>query len=401
MFILSVSLVIFVASLVALFSRMSMSMVEHFNGADLRLQSEDPEAQGLKAELGGVRGIERVSEVRFLRSRSSGGLAYDVVLSDLVGMKHLWLAPFGVDADLPRVLFTNHVRYAEGRPGALERVASYRAEGPRAGQDPAPVLLSLAAARFLNARAGETVQLAFHLGAERRAARFRVEAVCETLPGFDNFRGRVANAIGSGLLMPMTSFLELTRGAPTEAVLVRYFLKAGSPDAQREAARVLRDRFDLRFRFGVKAAAEQKLEARVMYWTTQVFFGLLLAVAVAISVFALVASMATAALERRWETGMLKALGLRRSQLFRMFLAEALGLTLSAGAAGGVTGFLLAWLFVLEAGMLAEVPVVFTLPYLTFLATFVISVAAGAVAAHLPTRRLLRKPAAEILRLEA
>jgi hypothetical protein len=42
--------------------------------------------------------------------------------------------------------------------------------------------------------------------------------------------------------------------------------------------------------------------------------------------------------------------------------------------------------------------VVFTMPYVTFLATFVISVAAGAVAAHLPTRGLLRKPAAEILR---
>ena len=38
------------------------------------------------------------------------------------------------------------------------------------------------------------------------------------------------------------------------------------------------------------------------------------------------------------------------------------------------------------------------MPYVTFLATFVISVVAGAVAAHLPTRRLLQKPVAEILR---
>jgi len=60
------------------------------------------------------------------------------------------------------------------------------------------------------------------------------------------------------------------------------------------------ERFDLRFRFGVRSAAEQKREARVVYWTTQVFFGLLLAVAVVISVFALIASMATAVIERRW-----------------------------------------------------------------------------------------------------
>ena len=95
---------------------------------------------------------------------------------------------------------------------------------------------------------------------------------------------------------------------------------------------------------------------------------------------------------------MLRALGLRRSQLFRMFLGEALGLTLSAGVAGGAIGFVLAWLFVLEAGRLAEVPVVFTMPYVTFLATLAISVVAGAVAAYLPTRTLLRKSPADILR---
>jgi len=401
MFILSVSLVIFVASLVVLFSRMSMTLVEHFNGADLRLQSDDSGALGLKTDLEGVNGVERVSEVHLLRSRTERGTAYDVVLSDLVGMKHVWLVPFGVDAELPRVLYTNHIRYADGGPEALHRVANYQPASGEAGNtnDNPPVVLSLAAARFLDVRAGDLVQLAFHLGPDRRTSRFRVEAICETLAGFDNFRSRVANAIGSGLLMPMSSFRHLTRDAPEEARLVRYFVKVGGDEAvQKAAATEIRDRFGLRFRFGVRSAAEQKREAQVVYWTTQVFFGLLLAVAVLIAVFALIASMATAVIERRWEMGVLRALGLRRSQLFRMFLAEALGVTLSAGVAGGVIGFALAWLFVLEAGSLAELPVVFTLPYVTFFATFAISVLAGAVAAHLPTRRLLRKPPAEILR---
>lgn len=402
MFILSVSLVIFVASLVVLFSRMSMTMVEHFNGADIRLQSDDAGALGMKAELAAVKGVERVSEVRVLRSRTEVGTAYDVVLSDLVGMKQLWLVPFGVDVDLPRVLYTNHIRYADGGLEGLLRVANYQPAPGEAGStnEIPPVVLSLAAARFLDVRAGDLVELAFHLGPDRRTGRFRVAAICETLAGFENFRSRVANAIGSGMLMPMSSFQRLSGDAPAEARMVRYFLKvAGDEAAQRAAASEIRDRFDLRFRFGVRSAAERKREAQVVYWTTQVFFGLLLAVAVVISVFALIASMATAVIERRWEMGMLRALGLRRSQLFRMFLGEALGLTLSAGVAGGGIGFVLAWLFVLEAGSLAEIPVVFTMPYVTFLATFAISVAAGAVAAHLPTRRLLQKPAAEILRL--
>jgi ABC-type antimicrobial peptide transport system permease subunit len=75
-------------------------------------------------------------------------------------------------------------------------------------------------------------------------------------------------------------------------------------------------------------------------------------------------------------------------------------LTLSAGLVGGGIGFSLAYLFVMQAAALMEVPVVFTLPYLTFVATFALSLGAGVLAAYLPTRRLLRRPAAEILRAD-
>ncbi len=86
--------------------------------------------------------------------------------------------------------------------------------------------------------------------------------------------------------------------------------------------------------------------------------------------------------------------------VLRVSRMEAVVLTLAAGLSGGVIGFTLAYLFVLEAAVLMEIPLVFTMPYVTFLATFAISLLAGAAAAYLPTRRLLRKPAAEILRLQ-
>ena len=40
------------------------------------------------------------------------------------------------------------------------------------------------------------------------------------------------------------------------------------------------------------------------------------------------------------------------------------------------------------------------MPYVTFLVTFGVSLLAGALAAHLPTRRMLHRPAAEILRMQ-
>jgi putative ABC transport system permease protein len=402
LFTLSVSLVIFIASLVALFSRTSLAMVEHSLGADIRIQATQAGAETLKADLRRTTGVEAVSEVQFLRSRSELGIAYDVVISDLVGLKHLWIVPFGVDADLAKVVYTNQVSYAAGSLAALSELARQEAGGggttPPTNHVP-PLVLSLSAARFLDVSAGDVVQLSFHMGAQRSDARFRVQAVCGAMPGFENFRARVANAVGSGALISLADFKAMTRSAPAEAILALYLVKArGDEKAQQAVARSIRDAFDVRYRFGVRCAAEQKEQARVFYWATQVFFGLLLGVAVVIAVFALIAATASSVIERRWEIGILKALGWRRRQLSRLFLAEAVCLTLSAGIAGGMIGFTLAYLFVLQAGVLMELATVFTMPYVTFLAAFAISVLAGALAAFLPTHNLLRKTPAEIMR---
>jgi ABC-type antimicrobial peptide transport system permease subunit len=61
-------------------------------------------------------------------------------------------------------------------------------------------------------------------------------------------------------------------------------------------------------------------------------------------------------------------------------------------------GFLLAWLFILQAAALMEVPAVFAPPWLTFAATFAICGAAGWIASWVPLRGLLKRPVAEILR---
>jgi len=163
----------------------------------------------------------------------------------------------------------------------------------------------------------------FRLGSERSDARFRVAAICSALPGFRNFGPRGSGG-GIGPADVAGEFYHHDPdgsggGFPVDLPGVGFRQRL----SQKEVARKIREEFDVRYRFGVSSTAEQKQEARVLYWATQVLFGALLAVAVVIAVFALIASMASTVLERRREIGVLKSLGLRRYQLFRLFLGEA------------------------------------------------------------------------------
>ena len=66
-------------------------------------------------------------------------------------------------------------------------------------------------------------------------ARFRVAAVCSALPGFRNFRGRVALAVGSGLLMSLENFEIMTRSAPAEAFQGIYFIQGKGDEKAHQA----------------------------------------------------------------------------------------------------------------------------------------------------------------------
>jgi hypothetical protein len=391
MFALSVSFVLFLSSLVALFSRTSLSFIERKVGSDLRLSMHDPNENGLDGEIRGTPGVEKVATALHLRGRSAEGIAYDVVASDLVGMKHLWVVPFGVDPGLVDTMNPALVQFDEGELGSFQLLSDDQGQG-----DTAPTIVSLSMARHLDVRKGSLINLSFRLGSERSDLRVRVAAVVSSLPGFPNFRARAGNAQGSGLLLSRRAFDRMTASAPREAF--DGFALVRTQGGGKKAAAALRDRLALQHRLGVECAEEEKHEAVVLYWATQILFAMLLGVAVTIALFGLVASMATAVIERRWEVGVLKAVGLRRGHLFRMFAAEAVTLTVSSGLLGGGMGFLLAWLFVVQAALLMEIPVAFAPPWLTFAATFAVCGLAGLAASWLPTRRILRKPVAEILR---
>src|SRR6185436_12071443 len=243
MFALSVSFVLFLSSLVALFSRTSLSFIERKVGSDLRISLHDPKEEDVDGDLRKTDGVVQVATAVHLRGRSAEGIAYDVVASDLVGMKHLWIVPFGVDPALAETMDPSMIQFHEGEIGSFQLVKDDQGES-----ESAPAIVSLSMARHLDVGKGSLLHLSFRLGSERSDIRVRIEAVVSSLPGFPNFRARAGNAQGSGLLLSRRTFDRMTKSAPREA-FDGFALVRAQGDG-RKAAAALRDRLALQHRLG-------------------------------------------------------------------------------------------------------------------------------------------------------
>jgi putative ABC transport system permease protein len=123
----------------------------------------------------------------------------------------------------------------------------------------------------------------------------------------------------------------------------------------------------------------------------------LLAMSVVISLFGIVNTLVLSITERTREIGMLRAIGLTRSQLRRMVRYEATITSGIGGVIGIVLGVVLAWIFSLG---LRDEGIVFRVPWSQLAIFLVVAVVAGVVAAVLPARRAARLDPLDALHYE-
>jgi putative ABC transport system permease protein len=122
--------------------------------------------------------------------------------------------------------------------------------------------------------------------------------------------------------------------------------------------------------------------------------------ALVVALLTIANTMFTAVLERRWEMGLQRAIGMAPSQMSRGLLLETGGIGLIGGVGaivmGTATGFLMT--------RLMEAQYAWRVPYQLPIGLIAFSVAAGVgialVAGFLPTRIAVRVPIIESLRYE-
>ena len=130
----------------------------------------------------------------------------------------------------------------------------------------------------------------------------------------------------------------------------------------------------------------------------QLFFILVAAITSLLCFFVLFLSFTSNVQDRSWEMGVLRSLGLTAAQSLRVYIYEALSLTLTSIVMGSVVGLIAAIALTLQTGLFTESPFSFEFPWLLWSSVCVMSITVAVVGSWLPARGVMKQAIANVLK---
>ena len=144
----------------------------------------------------------------------------------------------------------------------------------------------------------------------------------------------------------------------------------------------------------------QKIESNME--TTQLIFNIFIIflgiIAFIISFFMLLVATTSNIKENMWEFGVLRAIGLRKVQITRIYLYEALAVYLSAALLGMLVGFILATTLSLQFNIFLELPFKITFPYWLVATMLILGLFVTILGTIIPLRSINRRTISSVLK---
>jgi len=144
----------------------------------------------------------------------------------------------------------------------------------------------------------------------------------------------------------------------------------------------------------------QKIESNME--TTQLIFNIFIVflgiIAFIISFFMLLVATTSNIKENMWEFGVLRAIGLRKVQITRIYLYEALAVYLSAALLGMLVGFILATTLSLQFNIFLELPFKITFPYWLVATMLILGLFVTILGTIIPLRSINRRTISSVLK---
>lgn len=222
------------------------------------------------------------------------------------------------------------------------------------------------------------------------------------IPGFFNFRSNENSAEGGGVMVSLDNYMRLMNvenpGEPNmivDKVFINLFDKTEeSIEETKEDIRLMYQDKDITIDDAVsKINFMEEMTERQSF-----LMELILSFTIMISIFGLVSNMYAIMLERKFEIGILRSMGMKTRNVRNMFLVESLIILLSSGILGTVIGTYVGYLLETNMALMTEMPVIFKIPIDTLLRVFIISISVGILGIYLILIKLSRQSIMDIFR---
>ncbi|MHA1282200.1 MAG: ABC transporter permease [Promethearchaeota archaeon] len=222
------------------------------------------------------------------------------------------------------------------------------------------------------------------------------------IPGFWNFRSNEYSAYGGGVMVSIDNYARLMHvknaGEP-DMIIDKIFINLR--DNSEENIKKVKD--EIRTLYKGRNFIIDDAISKINYIEEEnarqnALMEIILMFTVIICIFGLISSMYAVMLERKFEIGILRSMGLKSRNIRNMFLTESLIIMLSAGIMGTIIGSFCAYLMQTNLGLITEMPVIFDIPMDTLIRVFVISVSVGVIGMYVILWRFSRLNIMEIFR---
>ncbi|MHA1343459.1 MAG: ABC transporter permease, partial [Promethearchaeota archaeon] len=253
---------------------------------------------------------------------------------------------------------------------------------------------------------GENVRLTFYSpGKEDDPGNITVFEVCGIsggIPGFWNFRSNEYSAWGGGVMVSLDNYYRLmnVKNAGQDNMIVdKVFINL--VDNSEKNIRDTKEQINNMYQdksFIIDDAISKINFIEDMNRRQNIIMEIILMFTVMICIFGLISSMYAVMIERKFEIGILRSMGMKTRNVRNMFLIESLIIMLSAGIMGTIIGAYCAYLLETNLGLITEMPVIFSIPIDTLLRVFIISVSIGIIGMFIILRKLSKQTIMEIFR---
>jgi ABC-type antimicrobial peptide transport system permease subunit len=231
---------------------------------------------------------------------------------------------------------------------------------------------------------------------------FTVAGISGGIPGFWNFRSSQSSANGGGVMVSLSTYMDLMdvkNPGEGEMVVDKAFinLKDDSEENVKDTKNDIKNTYS-NTELVIDDAISKIKFMEDMNERQSLIMEIILMFTVMICIFGLISSMYATMLERKFEIGIIRSIGLKTRNVRNMFLVESMIIMLSAGILGTVIGTYSAYLLQTNMSLMTELPVVFSIPMDTLLRVFIISVAVGIIGMYIILIKLSRQSIMDIFR---